>query len=160
MSHLKSPVELQESELSSLDRLGSNIANCIQALESTNNSLVQYVTPEDDAFWRFKHPTIGDAFASNLIRSPELIGIYLQGAPIEMLIDQITCGNVKLENAVVVPSSFYPGVIQRLSNFKNSEMCKTAFYSEWKAKRVLMNFLATRCSESLLNNVLPDFRLP
>ena len=90
MSHLKSPVELQESELSSLDRLGSNIANCIQALESTNNSLVQYVTPEDDAFWRFKHPTIGDAFASNLIRSPELIGIYLQGAPIEMLIDQIT----------------------------------------------------------------------
>lgn len=148
--NLKSPIELEESEATYITRLGSDIGNCIVALEAMDGSLVQYVISDDVSYWRFKHPTIGDAYSAGLVKSPELLGIYIQGAPVEMLIEQITCGDVGLEKAVVVPKYFYNGIIEKLAEFKRSIKFKSAYYSSWKAARLLQVFLATRCSKEFL----------
>jgi hypothetical protein len=55
-----------------------------------------------ESFWRFKHPTIGDAYAELLVQSPEL-GIYIRGSTPERIVDQVTCGDVGIEKAVVLP---------------------------------------------------------
>lgn len=80
---LESPIDLQKSEEQALERLGSDLGGCITALEALNGSLVQHTHASGDSIWRFKHPTIGDAYAAILVLSRELLGIYVQGSTIE-----------------------------------------------------------------------------
>ena len=104
---LESPIELEESESRALERLGSSLGGCTTALEALKGSLVQQAYIEGASIWRFKHPTIGDAFAAQLVRNPELLEIYIQGSPTEDLIGQVTCGDVGLEKAVIIPKSTF-----------------------------------------------------
>jgi hypothetical protein len=87
---LESPVELEESEREAVERLGSNLGGCTTALDCLNGSLVQHAQTEDAAIWRFKHPTVGDAFAAVLLQNPELLGIYARGSPMYSLMGQVT----------------------------------------------------------------------
>lgn len=80
---------------------------------------------DDQPIWRFKHPTIGDAYAATLAFSPDLLGIFLSGSSTENLTSQVTCGNVGVEKAVVVPKSLFP-MITRLSEFAASDKYKGA----------------------------------
>lgn len=148
--HLESPVSLQESEEDSLRRLGSSLGKCITALESLNGSLVVHQHVDGDSVWRFKHPTIGDAFASALARSPDLLGIFLLGSATENLIEQVTCGDVGIERAVMVPKSLYPQMIARLTEFTASEKYKSQYLASWGAKWSLHSFLTRRCSKGFL----------
>jgi hypothetical protein len=66
------------------------------------------------AAWRFKHPTVGDAYAFLLLQNPELLGIYVQGSPIDKLMGQISCGDVGLERAVALPKTLFPLVLLNL----------------------------------------------
>src|ERR1700730_7597269 len=59
---------------------------------------------------QFKHPTIGDAYAELLVQSPELLGIYIRGSAPERIVDQVTCGDVGVEKAGVVPKSLFAGM--------------------------------------------------
>jgi len=77
---LESPITLEASEHEALQRLGSDLGNCINALEALNGSLVLHSQASGTAVWRFKHPTIGDAYASILVENPELLGVYIQGS--------------------------------------------------------------------------------
>jgi hypothetical protein len=148
---LESPIEVQESESRALERMGSGIGGCVLALESLNGSLVQYAHVDGDSIWRFKHPTIGDAFAGLLVRSPELLGIYVQGSPMEKLLDQITCGDIGLENAVVIPKALFPLMLRRLDEFSATAEYKSPWLSIWRAKDNLQGFLARRCSKDFLS---------
>jgi energy-coupling factor transporter ATP-binding protein EcfA2 len=126
---LESPIELQPSETEALDRLGSDLGGCVTALEALNVSLVLHSYAGSDAFWRFKHPTIGDAYADSLVRNPELLGIYLRGSAVERLVDQVTCGDIGIEKAVVVPKSLFPLMLTRLAEFSESKSYKSAWLS-------------------------------
>lgn len=148
--YLESPISLQETEEDALSRLGSSLGKCITALESLNGSLVLHQQADGELVWRFKHPTIGDAFASALARSPDLLGIFLLGSATENLIEQVTCGNVGIEQAVMVPRSLYPQMIARLKEFTASEKYKTQHLSIWGAKWSLHSFLTRRCSKEFL----------
>ncbi len=147
---LESPIALQESEREALERLGSNLGNCVTALDALNGSLVQGIDAEGDYVWRFKHPTIGDAYASLLTQHPELLGIYVGGAATEELIGQVTCGDVGLERAVVIPKALFPLMLQRLQEFSTTAHYKTAWMSKLGARRDLQWFLAFRCSKDFL----------
>lgn len=148
--HLDSPISLQETEEDALSRLGSNLGKCITALESLNGSLVLRQQVDGESVWRFKHPTIGDAFASALARSPDLLGIFLLGSATENLIEQVTCGNVGIEQAVMVPKPLYPQMIARLAEFTASERYKSQHLAIWRAKWSLHSFLTRRCSREFL----------
>ncbi|KVH60252.1 hypothetical protein [Burkholderia cepacia] len=148
--YLESPISLQETEEDALRRLGSSLGKCITALESLNGSLVVHQQADGESVWRFKHPTIGDAFASALARSPDLLGIFLLGSATENLIEQVTCGDVGVEQAVMVPKSLYPQMITRLAEFTTSEKYKSRHLAVWGAKWSLYSFLTRRCSKDFL----------
>jgi len=148
--HLESPISLQEMEEDALRRLGSSLGKCITALESLNGSLVLHQQADGESVWRFKHPTIGDAFASALARSPDLLGIFLLGSATENLIEQVTCGNVGIEQAVMVPKSLFPQMIARLAEFTASEKYKSQHLATWGARWSLHSFLTRRCSKEFL----------
>lgn len=148
--HLESPVTLQNSEPQALERLGSTLGKCITALTALNGSLVTHVQTDDQPAWNFKHPTIGDAYATTLSFSIDLMGIFLSGSSTENLLSQITCGNVGIEKAVVVPKSLFSMIIERLSDFSTSDKYKGQWLSSWNARRALDRFLASRCSKEFL----------
>lgn len=149
--HLESPVNLQSSETHALERLGSDVGRCIAALEALKGSLVLLSHANGDAVWQFKHPTIGDAYAIFLAQSPEHLGIYIQGSAPERLVDQVTCGDVGLEKAVVVPKSLFPQMLNKLKEMSQSKAYKSAWLSAFGAKRDLQGFLSHRCSKEFLS---------
>ena len=148
--HLESPVALQGSEPQALEQLGSTLAECITALHALKDSLVAHVLVDDQTVWRFKHPTIGDAYATTLSFSPDLLGIFLSGSSTDSLLAQVTCGNVGMEKAVVVPKALFPKMISQLREFAASSAYKVGWLSTWEARRRLYRFLAGRCSKDFL----------
>jgi hypothetical protein len=80
------------------------------------------------------HPTIGDAYASILVQSSEHLGIYLQGSAPERVVEQVTCRDVGIENAVIVPKSLYPLMFNRLQEFTQSKDYKHAILSRLGGK--------------------------
>jgi hypothetical protein len=148
---LESPVDLQKSEEQALERLGSDLGGCVTALEALNGSLVQHTLASGDSIWRFKHPTIGDAYAALLVLSPELLGIYVQGSTTEKLIEQVTCGDVGIENAVTIPKALFPLVLARLKEVATTKAYKSSLLAEWGAKSALQRFLTRRCSKEFLS---------
>jgi len=148
--YLESPIELHSVETQALERLGSTLGECITALSALNGSLVTHIHTDDQAVWGFKHPTISDAYATTLAFSTDLLGIFLSGSSTENLMSQITCGNVGIEKAVIVPKSLFPTMISRLRDFSESDKYKVQWLSSWGAKRSLYRFLANRCSKEFL----------
>ena len=104
---LESPIQLQESERLALERLGSTVASCIDALDALKGSLVRLSSANDDRVWEFSHPTVGDAYAEILAQSPEHIDIFIQGTVPARLLDQITCGEVGLEKSGSYPEGLF-----------------------------------------------------
>jgi hypothetical protein len=147
---LESPVALEESELEAIERLGSNRGGCVAALESLKGSLVQHVIEEGSAIWRFKHPTVGDAYAGLLLKNPELLGIFVHGSSLEKLLGQITCGDVGLERAVVVPKALFDLVLKRLDQASDTRRYKTPALADWYSRSRMDDFLALRCSRDFL----------
>lgn len=147
---LESPVTLLPAETHALERLGSTLGDCIRALGALNGSLVTLVQIDDQSVWRFKHPTVGDAYSSTLAFSSDLLAIFLSGSTVESLTAQITCGNVGFEKAVIVPKSLFPMMVQRLRGFTASEKYKAEWNSAWGARWTLRRFLASRCSKDFL----------
>jgi len=148
--HLESPITLQGSEPEALERLGSTLGGCITALDALKGSLVTSMQIDDQPVWRFKHPTIGDSYATILAFSPDLLGIFLTGSSTENLTSQVTCGNVGFEKAVVVPKSLFPMMVVRLREFSASDKFKVEWMSSWSARWTLYRFLASRCSKEFL----------
>jgi hypothetical protein len=72
---LNSPIDLRQTEVTALQRLGSDLGKTTVALSALKDSLVRYAVEEGQGVWRFKHPTIGDAFSSILLDDPELSGV-------------------------------------------------------------------------------------
>ncbi len=157
---LESPIELLPEEEGALARLGSDVGGSLLALQAMNGSLVNYISSDSEANWRYKHPTIGDAYAEILASTPELLSIYITGTEPEKLVGQITCGNVGLEKATVVPAKLFDEIIDKLDNFKRSGVYKTDYLSDWSVKRQLLSFLTRRSSKTFVKRFLdrkPDF---
>jgi energy-coupling factor transporter ATP-binding protein EcfA2 len=154
--HLESPIGLQLSEEHAIKRLGSNLGDCLTALEALDGSLVQYSREGDNPFWRFKHPTIGDTYSTIIVESPELIGIYLKGIATEKLIQQVTCGNVGIEKAVVIPPGLFPEVMAKLQEFLTTKNIKNKRLSVWQVESMVQRFLTHRCSKEFLSYYLEE----
>jgi Novel STAND NTPase 3/Restriction endonuclease len=148
---LESPIQLEKSESQALERLGSSLGGCTAALKSLNGSLVLHAHIEGASIWRFKHPTIGDAYGALLVHNPELLEIYIQGSPADELMEQVTCGDVGLEKAVIIPKSLFPMTFRRLDEYSSSPKYKSRAYARWGAKNRIMHFLARRCSKEFLS---------
>ena len=148
---LESPLRPQESETIALERLGSAVGGCVDALKALNGSLVRLASMDGDRVWQFSHPTVGDAYAEILAQSPEHIDILIQGTEPERLLGMITCGEVGLEKAVVVPQTLFPHIIEKLKLLRQGNSNTTETFSTSGAKNSLHSFLASRCSPRFLS---------
>lgn len=139
MQGLPSPIPLG-AELDKVVRLtGVHSADIAEALEHMKGSLTLLVEQQDGSRWFFRHPTIADAYAALVADSPELIEIYLNGAPTDRLLSDVWCGpsaHDRRESKVRAPKSLYPLVLRRISRLK--------------VDTALQYFLAERCDPAFL----------
>ena len=150
--HLDSPIVLQPHETLALDRLGSTIGRCRIALEALRGSLVLHSQTSGEFFWMFRHPTISDACAEVLSQSPELIDIFIQGTAPEQLVRLVSCGDVGVEGAIVVPKALFPLMVTRLEEVPVSSASPLDSWSDWD----LVGFLTYRSSEEFLSLYLTN----
>jgi hypothetical protein len=80
--------------------------------------------------------------------------IYLRGTDIEKVIEQVTCGDIGLEKAIMVPKSMFPEMIRNLQGFKKSEAYKTEHLSTWRARTKILSFLSRRTSRDFLSQYI------
>ena len=140
---LPSPVPQTSENHRTLESLGTTVADVKRALNSLRGSLVSLVDEVDGQSWTYRHPTIGDAFATHVAANPELIEIYLAGVSTERLMREATFGSVSIEGAkIVIPEAWFDEMVKRLQAFKPSD----AYYFHDPVNM----FLATRCSRSFL----------
>ena len=147
---LESPIEPQKSERNAIERLGGTLGGCVIALEALNGSLVNHTYLEGSSYWRFKHPTIADAYSAIIIRNPELLELFIYGTPVDKLLEQITCGDVGIERAVVVPKGLFELILTRLDEPWFSNGYKTPYLVNWETQRRVDIFLTYRCSREFL----------
>lgn len=148
---LSSPVEFSAEERTALERLNSTIGGCCDALNALDGSLVRRTRHEGQPEWTYQHPTIGDAYAKLLARDPELLDIFLLGSATELLLNQVTCGDVGLENAIILAASHYDLMITKLGSFVSTTEFKSPHLARWSARWSLNRFLGSRCDKKFLS---------
>lgn len=134
---IESPLEFTNKIKHAIDLLGGSPAGVRRALTELQGSLTKLVTSEGRKIWTFKHPTIADAFAQAVADDPELLDIYLNGAKIETIIQEVVVGEATVEGAkVTIPDTRYPELADRLNGgLKLDAIC---------------HFLGARCCRSFL----------
>ena len=147
---LQSPIELQPSEERAIGRLGSDLAGCTSAATSLADSFVNLSHIDGEAFWQFRHPTIGDAYAGILADNPEYLAIFVTGSDPNKLVAQITCGDVGIERATIVPGSLFREVMGKLDELDEIARCHPDRLARDTATHGLLAFLARRCSDEFL----------
>lgn len=143
---LASPLSLSADEQRAAELIGGTLASIRESLDALHGSLVLLVHDNGAALWRFKHPTVRDAFASIVAADPELLDIYLAGALPDRLLDEVSCGGFGIGGVkVIVPGDRYETVINR---FAQLDLMNDAVRSR------LLWFLSRRCDRVFLERYL------
>jgi len=99
---MPSPIEMSPNEGKAIVAIGSTASLVLSSISHLNGSLLMNTVTDGNHTWRFKHPTIRDAFAEIIHNNPELLDIYLAGTNIEKLYTEVSCGKVDLEGVKVI----------------------------------------------------------
>jgi hypothetical protein len=146
---LPSPIKVTGEENAAIQMLGGNLAGIRESLNSLNESLVLQVVKDCGYAWKFKHPTVRDAFGSLIAEDRELLGIYMAGTPIDKLLGEISCGgNMGYGIKISVPQDLYEIALKRLSELDTNKR---------EEGDALKRFLAFRCGKSFLAAFLEKY---
>lgn len=114
---IASPVKDVSALNIAADAFGTTSAAVREALVALNGSLLLLARDEQGQYWTYKHPTIGDAFASLVAANPELVELYLRGAKPDNVMREVVCAGVNLPGAsVIVSKEFYPLLLRRIEH--------------------------------------------
>jgi len=139
---LASPITLEKDEEEAVELMGGSRAGVREALGALDEGLVLRSLDGGSYYWRFKHPTIRDAFASLVAEDRELMDIYLTGTPLARLFEEVSCGHLEIPGVkVVVPQDRYEALIARM---------KSLSLARDEDKGVLHRFLRHRCDNVML----------
>lgn len=140
-SGVPSPI-VSSSALDMVTRLmGVQPADVARAMQHLSDSLTRLDSQEDGNRWMFRHPTVTDAFAGIVARSPELVELYVHGAKLDRLIREAACRPQKSESdRLRIPPLLYPPLVTRLKTYPLDEALKS--------------FLGAQCEKTFLGLVL------
>ncbi|MDE0665981.1 MAG: hypothetical protein OXH67_10345 [Acidimicrobiaceae bacterium] len=134
---LPSPIPFNQRE-ELLAGLGSTSTGVIYALQHMDGSLVAHVARDGQSGWTFAHPTMIDAYADQ-IRNPELLHLLIEGFDTHVLVTRTTCGDTGIANAIILPDSVWPTVIDHLNGaLRDTE-------TSWAQRNRCHSYLATQC---------------
>lgn len=86
-------------------------------LAAFEGSLCSRQVEDEEPVWRYRHPSIGEAFASVAARSPMLLDVYLRGAPPERILEEAVCAGVEVKGAIVeIGRGHYDRLIERMKS--------------------------------------------
>ena len=138
---LTSPLSADATTSLVCELFGVTTANIRAALVSMKGSLVVFVDETDDSYWTYKHPTIGDAYASLIGSNDELITLYVRGTKLPQILREAVCGSISVDGAAVrIPPSLYNSLIDRIAGARLSidgvrifltKRCSRSFVSEF-----------------------------
>lgn len=121
--------------------MGIQPAAVAEAIEHLNDSLTRRQSADDGDRWVFRHPTVTDAFAAIVARSPELIELYVHGAKVDRLVREVVCAPLAAEHAHVrVPFTLFRALLTRFQNHPLDESFKS--------------FLAARAGDKFLEKIV------
>ncbi len=149
-NHLPSPYVEGPGDAAFLRRVGVTVGEALAALPSLEGSFLRLASARGTRWWQFQHPTFTDVYERWLASEPELLAEYVASADTKDLLRTITCGDVGLEGAIVVPESLYDDVAQRIIDFRPGPLGADAYF--WRSQ--LDNFLARRCDEGFLSRFI------
>jgi hypothetical protein len=139
---LPCPIELTSEEDKAVSFIGGSSDGIRKAFTALHESLLILTLENGDYIYRFKHPTIRDAFASLVADDLELMDIYLTGSTLDKLFNEVSCGDVGIEGMkVIVPINRYEALIDRI---------KVLDLSKWHIDLSLKRFLSSRCDSKFL----------
>lgn len=140
---LPSPIGLSVDEERAVTLLGGTLSDVRTALNALDGSLLAQSLLGGAYSWRFKHPTVRDAFAAVVAEDRELLDIYLTGTPVEKLFGEVTCGDVEIQGVkVIVPPDRYEALMARVELFEAARR---------ENQRSVHRFLAYRCDREFLS---------
>lgn len=100
------------------DAFAVSPAEVAGALEALDGSLCRRQVEDEALVWRFKHPSIGEAFASIAARSPVLLDVYMRGASPSRILREAVCAGVEVKGAIVqIGRDQYDGLIDRMRTY-------------------------------------------
>ena len=135
---LPSPIALSDTHAEFLRRAGGSLAGVTRSLDQLEGSLVANISRDGHQGWVFAHPTMMDAYADRL-RSPEFVHFLVEGFGTRALLAQTTCGDRGLHNAIVLPESLWPSVMDRLDEpLANGD-------DRWRQQSRRRSYLANQC---------------
>lgn len=106
--------------------LGVLPAAVAKAMEHLNDSLTRRISTKDGDRWVVRHPTVTDAFAEIVARSPEWIELYVRGAKVDRLVREVVCAPLTTEHAHVrVPTSLFKTLTMRFQDCALNESFKS-----------------------------------
>lgn len=110
---LESPVQLHDAGRELVDRLGGTLGGLTAALNRMDGSLVVLRARDGRNGWTFSHPTMHDAFTS-LVHNSEFLHLAIHSFGTDVLLDSTSCGDVGIENSLLVPESLWPIVMDKI----------------------------------------------
>jgi len=134
--------KLGPEENHALSMLNANVGSVRKALKILDGTMVMQTRESGEYSWRFKHPTIRDAFSSLVADEPDFMIVYLAGTRVESLLTEVTCGSMRIKGVkLIVPAEQWPQVISRLNEL---DLTKS------EQAEALQEFLANRCHRDFL----------
>ncbi len=147
---LDSPYVSTVEDADFLARIGTNASAVTKALPTLDGSLLRLTFAEGRRWWQFHHPTLLDAYSSWLANDPELLTEYIKHAPLDELLRTVTCGEMGVENTLIVPVALYPIVNTRLEVVHDEVPGR----DRWRLQNQRMSFLANRCDDRFVRDCI------
>lgn len=136
------PLHVEAPQIANIiTSMQSNFGDVKAALTALDDSLLRASKAQEESYWKFRHPTIRDAFATYVSENPELVEIYLSGVTKEKLIKEISCGDMDIEGVkLIVRRSMYNKVLNIIAPDDRIKAISSP----------ILSFLANRCSPEFL----------
>lgn len=153
---LPSDLTLSEREQHAVSLLGSNVGQIRTALAALSPTLLLNTEQEGESCWKFKHPSVRDAFGAFIAEDPSLRDIYLENTELRSLLAEIACGPTEIEGVKLkVPGSLYPIVLDRLKELDLSDKADFAMLVQFLRNRADGEFLKAfvSCTPKILSRL-------
>ena len=148
---LPAPLDFNEDEKHAIEVMNSSVGEIRKSLAHLEGSLMVREIEDGETVFRFKHPTVRDAYAGIISKDPNLIDIYLSGTRVQAIIEEVSCGDMEIEGVkLIVSPTRFSQILGRLRELKEDR----------SGKKQLASFLSARCSAEFLHYFLqeePDY---